>query len=348
MGRQPSVRSVAMAVGVSPATVSNAFNRPEKLSSGLRARVLAEAAAQGYSADPTARSLRTRRTGAIGVVLTVSQSYAFSDPYFTELLAGLAEVTEPAGCGVLLVPVGHCSPAAPPETVAAAVHAVERAGIDGALADGLDDGHPVVQALRQRGLPLVTSSPGLGRSVRVDDLATGRLVGEHLAGLGHRHVAVVVAHPDPPGTAHGDVVESELYPYSRQRLAGIRDGLGPDAQVVVVSGGRNAHASGRLAGGMALDARQRPTAIAADSDVLALGVVEALVDRGLAPGPDVAVTGFDDLPAAARADLTTIRQPIREKGRLMGRMLLEPDSLDGQVVLPAELVVRGSTAGARR
>jgi DNA-binding LacI/PurR family transcriptional regulator len=88
--------------------------------------------------------------------------------------------------------------------------------------------------------------------------------------------------------------------------------------------------------------------VVADSDVLAGGVLDVLIARGLRPGRDISVTGFDDAPTAAPAGLTTTRQPIRDKGRLMGRMLLDPSFTERRVVLPTELVVRTSTGPAPR
>jgi DNA-binding LacI/PurR family transcriptional regulator len=96
-----------------------------------------------------------------------------------------------------------------------------------------------------------------------------------------------------------------------------------------------------------LDRRDRPTAIAASGDVLALGVIEALRQRGLVPGRDISVTGFDDIPAAETVGLTTVRQPIRIKGQLLGRMLLDPTYTEERVVLPTELIIRSSTGPAR-
>jgi DNA-binding LacI/PurR family transcriptional regulator len=182
--------------------------------------------------------------------------------------------------------------------------------------------------------------------VVIDDRAAGREMGRHLARLGHQDVAVVVACPQTPGVAVPDVDEATLYPYSMLRLAGIREGLGQRARVTVVSGGRNAPESGRVAAALALDWPDRPTAVAADSDVLAAGVLDAARRRGLTPGLDISVSGFDDAPLAQPAGLTTVRQPMREKGRLMGRMLLDPTFTDRRVVLPTELVLRTSTGPA--
>ncbi len=97
-----------------------------------------------------------------------------------------------------------------------------------------------------------------------------------------------------------------------------------------------------------LDSQDRPTAIVGLSDVLALGAMEAMKTRGLVPGRDLTVAGFDDIPAAETAGLTTIRQPIREKGRAVGRVLLDPATTERQITMPTELMVRASTGPAPR
>jgi DNA-binding LacI/PurR family transcriptional regulator len=84
------------------------------------------------------------------------------------------------------------------------------------------------------------------------------------------------------------------------------------------------------------------------SDVQALGAMEAMKTRGLVPGRDLTVVGFDDIPAAETARLTTIRQPIKDKGRMVGRVLLDPEVTEHQVLLPTELIVRSSSGPAPR
>jgi DNA-binding LacI/PurR family transcriptional regulator len=343
MGTRPTLKSIAAAAGVSTAQVSYAFNRPDRLSAHARAHILDVARQHGYAGpDAAARSLRTGRAGSIGVIFTVGLSYAFSDPYVLEMLGGLAEVTERTRTGLVLLPFDVTTAGADDDAVRESVAAVYRAVIDGAVADGLADDHPAVRALAERGIPLVQSSATTaGRCVVIDDRAAGREIGRHLAGLGHRDVAVVVSWPGPPGVAVPVVDEARLYPYSALRLAGIRDGLGADVRVV--SGGSNAPESGRVAAALALDRPDCPSAIAADSDVLASGVLDVVRSRGLTPGHDISVTGFDDAPLARPAGLTTVRQPIRERGRLMGRMLLDPAFTEHRVVMPTDLVVRSTT-----
>ncbi|MCA2217367.1 LacI family DNA-binding transcriptional regulator [Jidongwangia harbinensis] len=346
---RPTLRSVANAAGVSTAAVSYAFNRPDRLSAQVRTQILAEARRQGYSGpDAAGRSLRTGRAGAIGVIFTVGLSYAFSDPYVLAMLGGLAEVTERTRTGLVLIPFDLGTAGLDDDARRQSLDAVHRAVIDGAVADGLGDGHPAVRVLADRKIPIVQSAETTaGRCVVTDDRAAGRDIGAHLAGLGHTDVTVVVASPAEPGVPVPDVDEGTLYPYSTLRLTGIREGLGGTARIRVVSGGRNAPESGRVAADLALAGPGRPTAIAADSDVLASGVLDRLRAHRLRPGTDVSVTGFDDAPLAAPAGLTTVRQPMRDKGRLMGRMLLDPAYTETRVVLPTELIVRSTTGPAR-
>ncbi|MEV1146420.1 LacI family DNA-binding transcriptional regulator [Micromonospora sp. NPDC049799] len=345
MGIRVTLRSVAEAAGVSTAAVSYAFNRPDRLSPEMQSRILAVARELGYSGpDAAARSLRTGRANAIGVIFTTELTYAFSDPYVLALLGGLAETLAHSRTSLVLIPFAPVVEGLTDAEVRQSLAAVHRAVIDGAVADGLTDDHPAVRALSDRGLPLVRSSEtATGRCVLIDDRQAGVDIGRHLAGLRHRDVAVVVSSPGEPGRIVSRVDEAALYPYSRNRLVGIRQGLPADARVRVVSGGSNASASGRAAAAAILAAPDRPTAIAADSDVLGAAIVEAALGMGLHVGRDLSVTGFDDVPLAASAGLTTVRQPIHEKGRLMARMLLDPDGTPNRVTLPTELVVRSST-----
>jgi DNA-binding LacI/PurR family transcriptional regulator/arylamine N-acetyltransferase len=344
---RPTLKSVAAAAGVSTAQVSYAFNRPDRLSAQARAHILTVAREQGYSGpDAAARSLRTGRAGAIGVLFAVGLSSAFSDPYLVALLGGLAEVTERTRTGLVLVPFDLSTAGLDDDAVRQSLDAVHRAVIDGAVvADALSDDHPALKALRDRKIPLIRESVTPGRYVAIDDRAAAREIGLHLAAFGHEDVVVVVYSPSPPWTPVRPADEDRLNTYSRLRLAGLRDGLGPDARVRVVSGGRNAPEPD---GALLLDQPDRPSAIVADSDIMAVGVLEIARRRGLEPGRDISITGFDDVPAAAAGGLTTVRQPIRDKGRLIGRMLLDPTYTEDQVVLPTQLVVRSSTGPAPR
>lgn len=344
MAKGPSLKTVAEAAGVSATTVSNAYNKPEHLSAELRNHIFAIALDQGYAGpDAAARSLRSGRSGAVGVLFNSQLSYAFSDPYCVDLLAGVAEVAERNRTSMLLIPLALRRVASEKE-VRDSVEAVRYAVIDAVVADGIDDGHPALQVLTNRGLPMVRSVefPG-GRCVIIEEHSAARSIGEHLVRLGHRTIAIVTASVDKVGRVPHDVAESTLYPYARSRLTGIREGIGDAAEICVVAAGSNTTNSGRMAAELILKQQPRPTAIAASSDVLALGVLEVLRERGIQVGAQMSVTGFDDVRASAAAGLTTVRQPIREKGRIMGRMLLDPEFDKRRVVLPTRLVIRTST-----
>ncbi len=346
-----TLRSVAEAAGVSVSTVSNAYNKPDQLSAEVRQRVLETAKALGYAGpNPAARSLRSQRARAIGLVFTERLSYAFSDPYSVGMLAGLAEVAEEFQTGLLLIPLRPFDPERP-EEVEASAEAMRAAVVDGLLAYCLDIDHPAREIAVDRGLRMVATDdkdPRMDGLVLIDERGAARQVGEHIRRLGHRTVGIVVdSKVDSPAVVEVDDVQHRSMSFSWDRYDGVREGLGPDVTVrTVAPPGHNSVEAGRAAGAHLLDRQDRPTAIITVSDVLALGVLDAMRQRGLTPGRDVSLSGFDDVPAAAEAGLTTVRQPIAERGRIAGRMLLDPDYTERRIVLPTELVVRSSTGPA--
>lgn len=345
------MKDIAQVCGVSVMTVSNAFNRPDQLSADLRARILSRAEKMGYTGpDARARDLRAGRSNTYGVVFAERLSYAFTDPFTTEWLAGFSHVmeTHSASITLLSVPVGDPG----------ALDAVQRVAIDGLA--GLCASNAAIIAARQRGLPVVvtSASPDVDQ-VTIDDRAAGLELAQHVRRLGHRRVTLVVETLDEAATvpAEYDVpsfnrivqdASDRAFLDSWDRWMGVFEGLeGMDVSVVV--GGLNSREAGRAAGPLCLDRADRPTGIIAVSDVLALGIMDALAERGLIPGRDVSVAGFDDLPGAAEgAGLTTIRQPIRDKGRLAAELLLDPGRQPRRIILPHDLVVRRSTGTAPR
>jgi DNA-binding LacI/PurR family transcriptional regulator len=344
------LQTVADAVGVSRSTVSNAYSRPDQLSPDLRQRILDTARRVGYAGpDPTARSLRRGRAGAIGVLFTASLPYAFTDPYAVQFLRGLAESVRGQDTGLLLVPQG----------VDDAGTAVSNAAVDGFCVFCMPDWHPSWDAIEARGLPVVSAQrrPTDGTDalfVGIDDADATRAAGRHLTQLGHRRVAIIGDHlaagpTRPVTTATPDEV---AYYGSRERLRGYYEAFreaGVDwADITTISTDVNSKESGATAAAYLFDQADRPTAVVAFSDILALGVLDALTARGLRPGHDVSVIGFDDIPEAAQASLTTVRQPAVQRGRLSGHLLLDPpkDPTGRQIVLPTDLIVRDSTRPA--
>ena len=350
-----TLQTVADEVGVSRSTVSNAYSRPDQLSPELRNRILATAKRLGYAGpNPSARSLRSGRVGAIGVLLTANLSQAFSDPFTVAYLRGLAEAAENRQTSLLLIPL--------PNDPEAARRAVRDAAVDAFCVYCVPDWCDVLDVIRSRGLPVVGGAdpsvvePGECH-VGIDERVAGRQLGRHVTGLGHRRVAVL-GHWATDQQVSGPVTVAdpgELRNFvTRERVLGYADALAEvgvawsDVMLINVAGSDRSY--GALAAGFALDRWDRPTVIMATTDLLALGVLDALASRRLRPGVDVSVAGFDDIPEAATVGLTTVAQPGQERGRLSGQMLLDPpaDHEQRRTVLATELMVRATTGPAPR
>jgi DNA-binding LacI/PurR family transcriptional regulator len=210
---------------------------------------------------------------------------------------------------------------------------------------------PAVSAALDRQLPLVmVGSPKLPRvpNVGADNSVAAALVAEHLYRLGHRRVAVLT---HQPGTGEGP-----RRPGFQGRTEGFRAALlargVPAGNVTVLSAEHNDRAAGAAAAAGLLAIQPRPTAVFAVTDILALGVMDATVARGIAIPDELSVAGFDDIPAAATnvPPLTTVAHALYEQGVAAARLALR--RIAGESVraprLPAELIVRGSTARANR
>ncbi|MFG1840635.1 LacI family DNA-binding transcriptional regulator [Micromonospora sp. NPDC049175] len=346
---------MADAVGVSRSTVSNAYGRPDQLSATLRERILDAARQLGYPGpNPTARSLRRGFVGSIGVLFTSHLSYAFTDPFAVRFLAGVGVAAERHGTSMLLVPL--------PPAVTDARRAVENAAVDGFCVYCVADEEWALDVIRARGLPFVSTAArdDAGpdeRFVGIDERAAARGVAAHVAGLGHRRVALLADSvvPDAPaGPLRLSGVHEAGHPTTRGRLAGFADAFAEvgvqwaDLTLLNAAGNSRPAAAAAVAG--LFDSPTPPTAVLAGSDVLALGVLDALERQPGSIRPAVSVTGFDDVPEAAAAGLTTVRQPAEEKGRIAAELLLDPpaDAAAGHVLLPTTLVVRTSTGPVPR
>ena len=337
---RPTLATLAKELGISRMTVSNAFNRPDQLSPELRERVLAKARELGYGGpDPGARALSRGRTGSIGVILDAPLTLAFSDPAAVEMLNGVATVCEERELGMALVP----------RILGKDAELVRSALVDGFVVYCMGDDDPRLDAMNERRLPYVLidhAAEDAALTVGIDDRAAARGAAEHLLALGHRRFGVVLGWDVPVPTAD-EALTGMSYHVARERLAGWQDAIeaaGLDwSTVALASANGFGHETGRQAGGMLLDRAQRPTAILCMSDVLALGVLAAAADRGVSVPDQLSVTGFDDVPDAQRAGLTTVRQPHQRKGAEALRLLLG-EQTQASVLLPTELIPRHTTA----
>ncbi|PYE54184.1 LacI family DNA-binding transcriptional regulator [Deinococcus yavapaiensis] len=351
--RRATLRDVAAALGVSPATVSNAYNRPDQLSAELRARILDTARDLGYwGPDPTARGLRRGATDVIGVVYADRLSYAFADPAAALFLRGVSNATEALGINLLLLPAAPH----PDRETSSLVHAAA----DGFVLYSLADDAPALGLALRRGLPavLVDVAPrGDVPTVTIDDVGGARSACEHVLALGHRALGVLGLEFDRTrrrGLANADRQADVPFFVTRERLRGYRSaveaaGLDWQTSTTVFECAENLPEEGYEAAMALLSTETRPTALLAMSDQLAFGALRAAADLGLQVPNDVAVVGFDDVPLAEALGLTTVAQPTFEKGRLAGKLLLarlagEEDA--SPAPLSTTLIVRGSTVRA--
>ena len=336
---------------MSRTTVSNAFNRPDQLSTDLRERVLATARSLGYAGPhPLARMLRTGRAGAIGVVFSDRLTYAVTDPAAVPFLQGIAEVCEQEDAALLIL-------SAIDEDAARRV--VRQAAVDGFIIYCLATETAVIAAILERGRPVVAvDEPGFvdGPGVGIADRAGARQAAEHLLRLGHRRIAIISMETRPDGYL-GPLDRARragsVYAVTDDRLAGYEDGLAAGglglAALRIEERPCNSPRAARDAALALLAERPRPTAILAMSDLFALATIEAASELGLRVPDDLSVVGFDDIPIARQVSppLTTVRQPLVEKGRIAAELLFGRQRAEAPIVLPTELVVRGTTAPPR-
>ena len=338
---RPRIDDVARAAGVSKTAVSFAFNSPERLAVETALRIREVAENLGYRPDPIARLLSQGRTMTLGVLTPQALAVMFSNPFFSLFGEGVAEAAEDLGYELHLIP---------PVLGSLAV-AVDRAAVDGVVAIGLSADHPEVGQILAAGLPIVfvdsDDLPGHS-SVVVDDESGARAAAEHLVLHGHRDVLVIAIEgadassgPDRRGV-------------TERRLAGYQAGLelpGPRLRADHVVAERASIDGGTAAFERAWRSGLRPTAVLAMSDAMAIGAIRAAREQGLRVPGQLSVVGFDDIALARDLDppLTTVRQPIREKGKRAVGLLAAAITGQGRpehLRLGTELIVRESTGPA--
>ncbi|WP_204162037.1 LacI family DNA-binding transcriptional regulator [Rathayibacter sp. VKM Ac-2803] len=325
-----SIRDVAARAGVSVGTVSNVLNRPEKVGSESVERVHEAIAALGFVRNDAARQLRAGRSRSVGLVVLDA-----GNPFFSDLARGAQARAAEAGLAVLLASTD--SDAAREDSY---LDLFEEQRVSGVLISPQGEESARLARLRSHGIPCVlvdreSSDPAFS-SVAVDDIAGGRLAVEHLLQLGRRRIAVV-------GGPESIRQVADRVAGARQAVAAV-DGATLEeipTEALSVLAGREA---GRAIAERA--ASDRPDAIFCANDLLAVGVLQALVLLGEIRVPeDVALIGYDDIAFATATvvPLSSIRQPSALIGATAVELLLDPSPR--QVVFQPELVVRASTSG---
>jgi DNA-binding LacI/PurR family transcriptional regulator len=341
-----TLSTVAARAGVSPSTASLAFSGSARVAPATVAKVLRAAEELGYPGpNPLAASLRRGRSGVVGAVVGERLLYAFRDPIAVQMLDGLTEELGGLGVGLLLL-AGDALRSGPTEAQ------LGRLPLDAAVfaTCGLED-DPAFRLLRARRVPIVAVEgpvqPGVPL-VGIEDRAGTVALAEHLRGLGHRRVATVTMPlrlDGRRGPVDAGRLAAGVYRDTRERLLGLRS-VFPGAPAVETA--TNGIEEGERAGAALLAGPDRPTAIVAQSDILAAGVLRAAAAAGLAVPGDLSVAGFDgaDLPWLEPVRLTTVVQPTAEKGRAAGQAVaaLLAGRTPPDVILPVTLRP-GTTTG---
>lgn len=331
-----SVKDVAALAGVSVGTVSNVLNRPERVSDPVLQRVQSAIAELGFVRNNAARQLRMGQGSGIGmVVLDVG------NPFFASLIRGAEDRAAHDGLSVL---VGNSDENEQREAGYLTMFEQER--IRGVLISPVGDATRRLQRLRERGIPAVlvdrTSLDRSFSSVAVDDVAGGRLAAGHLVERGFRRIAFA-------GGPFAIEQVADRYRGAADELAASLPGSTIEkleTDNLTIEGGQRV--------GAALAERRpedRPDAVFAANDLLAIGLLQTLLQHGIRVPEEMALIGYDDIAFASAAvvPLSSIRQPSQEIGSTAMDLLLQltaqPDAPPVHVEFQPSLVARESTAG---
>lgn len=333
-----TISDVAKKAGVSPTAVSFAFNKPEQLGKETLERIFEAARELGYAANPYARALHSGSIGSLGVLVPQSISSIFSNPFFAAFLQGMGVMCDEKGIGLLTLAVQDNNLEA----------AIAKAPVDGFVLVGLNEDHEEVAPLIKRNIPtvIVDGDGSQFSTVNVDDEGGAYQAAKYLLDQGHRDIRIVTFE-----TPYNHL-EYVYFGVGGRRLRGYQRafqeaGLDWNDEYLVptiasIEGGQDSF--------MQLMAQKRqPSAVLAVSDAMAIGVVSAAKQANLRIPQDLAVIGFDDIPLAELMSpaLSTVNQPVTEKGRLAADLLIsaleEGQHKAQHFVLPTTLILRDTT-----
>ncbi len=339
MERRLNLEEIGRMAGVSRSTVSRVVNGAPNVSPQAKARVEAIIARTGYRPHAAARSLASRRTGVVGIVIPSAVETLFDDPYFGRLILGISRATNALDTTLSLFLFKE-------EADEHAIYSrvVTPGLVDGVIVTATRMGDPLIDRMLDGDMPfVVVGRPDDGRpfyTVDADNRGGSRMAAVHLAGLGYRRIGMIAA---PSNTTAGV-----------DRRAGFLEGLAEAGLGIEgrIHEGNWSEASGRAA--MQLLLRDRPDAVFVGSDRMAVGALTAIRQAGLSCPGDVAVVSFDGLipPDQTVPRLTSVAQPVAEVGdraaRLLHAVIEGAVTTPEQIMFPTELVVRESCGALRQ
>lgn len=327
-----TIKDVAVKAGVSFTTVSHVLNETRPVNQDTRARVLAAVQELGYSPSAVARSLKTRATMILGALVP-----NVVNPYFAELTRGMEDHCRAQGYSLFL-----CNCDDEQERQTRYLQTLMERRVDGLLLASSSDHDAFPQGWSQFGMPMVVVDRQISELsadwVGVDHEEGARLAVAHLINLGHRSIACIA------GPVHLEVSQARIKGW---RAALAQAGLSADAQALQV--GDFSVQSGYQAASDILQ-RVQPSAVFASNDMMAIGVLRAARERGLAVPEQLSVVGFDGIEASLYTTpaLSTVGYPIRKLGEQAAAMLIariqQPHVAPQELVLTPQLVARESSA----
>lgn len=327
--KQVTITQVARAAGVSTTSVSFAFNNPDQIGAETAERIRAVARAMGYSPNPLARAMVSKRTGVIGLLVPLTISTSFTNPFIAAFLQGVGSVCDAYSRNLLVVSPYKGS----------LEEATRRAPVDAYIVLGMNENHEELDPLRRRQVPFVVVDGDAEKvsSVNVDDEGGAYAAAAHLVSAGHRDVLVLAF--DTPKPAF---IRNPFFGVGQRRLTGYRRAFqegGLELPIERIMFSDPTMESGVESFRTAWENGMRPTAVLAMSDVQALGVLLEARRLGLRVPEDLEIIGYDDIPLASLVSpsLSTVAQPNTEKGRRAAELLLA--DLDSETKRPPEKVI---------
>ncbi|WP_111979332.1 LacI family DNA-binding transcriptional regulator [Algibacillus agarilyticus] len=337
-----TLKSVSKVLGVSTATISNAFNRPDQLSAKLRDKILKQCQELGYHGpNLTARTLRKGESGVIGVLLSDSLAYYFTDPVANQFLTGIAEVLEKNHKQLLMLSCAESTK--------------QTSGIetlpDGFIVYGTQDKNPLFERVLQTNKPIVTVDFDTDNyaSINIDNQAAAKEVAMYaLQHTQNANIAILglrLIHSDRVCRITEDELYNEGESVSRRRLTGYMQAIN-EQDLNITSDyiwhiPHNTYEDATKAAREALSTHPQPNCVLCMSDVIAGAVLAIAREKNIQVPQELKVVGFDDIPEASRTSpaLTTVCQKSIEKGRLAASKLVKGE-LTQKTILPTALIKR--------
>ncbi|HWR11833.1 MAG TPA: LacI family DNA-binding transcriptional regulator [Rectinemataceae bacterium] len=339
-----TIKDIAERAGVSKTTVSFALNNPKRISKETYEKIMAIVGELGYFPSPVARTLTTKRLGALGLLLPQPISEVMNNPHLCDVISGIGEECDKREISLIMLPPVRGK----------IIEAARRAFVDAIVTIGVGPEHEVIDFLSARRVPFVTidsEETGTTTNVGIEHERAAYDLMSYILSLDPARIAVLCLKPDAKNhteRSRSVVLEKRLAGFARA-LQEMGLSIGSDrARLIEAEGSIE---GGRVAGRILLDAPDRPDAIVAMADIVALGIYSAAAELGIHIPDQLSIAGFDDITFSryARPPLTTVHQPAREKGQKAASLAL--DILNGgkpaHFTFPYTLEIRGSTKPTR-